>query len=127
MQSVAVNPFALSLTIKGLKINEPDGPGAFVSFDRLYLNLESVSILKRGLVLREIIIEKPFVNIVRKDAHLYNFSDLIKKEKKEEKPSDFKFSINNIRIVGGKIDFTDTPKKKDHFRTIPMKSVFKRA
>ncbi|MBF0328184.1 MAG: DUF748 domain-containing protein [Nitrospirae bacterium] len=115
VQSVSMNPFALSLTIKGFKINEPDGSAAFVSLDRLYINLESISLVKMGLVLREIIIEKPFVNIVRKDEHLYNFSDLIKpKEKKEEKPSDFKFSLNNIRIVGGKIDFTDTPKNKNH-------------
>src|SRR5208283_6037972 len=53
IRQIKVNPFALSVTVRGFLIKERNGRDTFVSFDELYLNLQSISVLKRGPVLSE--------------------------------------------------------------------------
>ncbi len=115
IRQIKVNPFVLSATMRGFLIKEPNGRDTFVSFDELYLNLQSISVLKRGLVLSEIKVNAPYVNIVRNEDGSYNFSDLMEsgpKPKKEEKMP--RFSLNNIQILNGSIDFFDGPKHTAH-------------
>lgn len=115
IRQIILNPFALSVTVKGVEIKEKGSPQTFASFDELYVNLESVSIFKGGLVLREISLVRPYVNVKRNSDLTYNFSDLLEKKgppKKESKP--FKFSFNNISIKDGTADFDDGPKKVKH-------------
>ena len=110
---VRVNPFMLSVTVRDFLVKEKNGKDAFLSFDELYLNLQSISILKNGLILSEIKVSKPYVNIVRNEDRTYNFSDLLEsKSKKEEKKP--RFSLNNIQILNGSIDFLDGPKHTAH-------------
>jgi len=118
IRQVRVNPFVLSVTVRGLLIKERNDRDAFVSFDELYLNFQSISILKRGLILSEVKVNKPYVNIVRNEGGSYNFSDLLEskplesKPKKEEKK--LRFSLNNIQILNGSVDFLDSPKHTTH-------------
>jgi len=112
IKQIKVNPFVLSVTVRGFLINERNSKDAFVSSDELYLNFQSISILKRGLIISEIKVSRPYVNVVRNQDGSYNFSDLLEsKPNKEEKP---RFSLNNIQIVNGSIDFFDGPKNKAH-------------
>ena len=105
IRQIKVNPFMLSATLRGFLVKEKNNRDAFISFDELYLNLQSISVLKRGLVLSEMKVNRPYVNIVRNEDGSYNFSDLLEsKPKKEEKKS--RFSLNNIQILNGGIDFT---------------------
>ena len=39
IQEIKINPYNLSVTVRGFQIKEPSGPDVFVSFDELYLNL----------------------------------------------------------------------------------------
>ena len=118
IRQVRVNPFVLSVTVRGLLIKERNDRDAFVSFDELYFNFQSISILKRGLILSEIKVNKPYMNIVRNEDGSYNFSDLLEskplksKPKKEEKK--LRFSINNIQILNGSVDFLDGSKHTTH-------------
>lgn len=120
IEKININPYALSVTIRGFKISEPaPSPNPFVAFDELYINLYGISSLfQRKLILEEIKLTKPYVNIVRREGSSYNFSDLLPRdekkpaEKKETKP--FYFSLNNIQIVNGSIDFQDIPDKTTH-------------
>lgn len=117
IRQISINPFMLSADIKGFVIKERGSSDVFLSFDELYLNLQSVSIFKKGPVLSEIKLEKPYLKIVRTDEKVYNFSDLIPEEKKPEEKKDagpFRFSLNNIKISGGGIDFDDGPKQVKH-------------
>ena len=124
IRQIKVNPFVLSATVRGFLIKERNGRDTFVSFDELYLNLQSISILKRGLVLSEIKVNRPYVNIVRNDDASYNFSDLLgPKPKKEEKMPGF--SLNNIQILNGSIDFFDGLKHTAHkIRDLEIKIPF---
>ncbi|MBA4373770.1 MAG: hypothetical protein C0402_13035 [Thermodesulfovibrio sp.] len=121
---ISVNPFVLSVDLEGIRISERGSQigntGDFVSCDRLHLNLEAVSVVKRGLIMREIRIVNPSVRISRDKETHYNFSDLIEGEKTQEPPvpgsgsGGFRFSLNNIEIQNGSIDFKDGPKHTDH-------------
>ncbi len=94
------------------------GAETFVAFDELYLNLQTVSIFKRGVILSELRIEKPYVKIVRNEDLTYNFSDLVQSKEPEPelatKSEPLKFSLNNISISNGKVSFSDLPKHTEH-------------
>jgi len=119
IQDIDLNPYALKLSVKGLTIKEREGSDTFVSFDELYLNAQTISAFKRAVVLRELRLEKPYFNIIRHEVNRFNFSDLAGAEKQQEKEEEkasapIRFSLNNIQVINGAIDFWDGPKKKQH-------------
>lgn len=116
---IRINPYLLTMTVRGLEIKEKSGPEKFVSFDELYINLDTASIYRRALVLKEIRLTRPYFRIIRNPDATYNFSDLLtrpaeKKEDQEKKSEPFRFSLNNIRIEQGSLDFWDGPRKTKH-------------
>ncbi len=116
IQDIRVNPLELSVSVRGLTISEREAPGAWISAGEVFANLQLASVIRGGPVFSEIRLTRPYVNIARRPDGSYNFTDLIdeftKKPAKESKP--LKFSINNIRIADGSIDFDDGPKKTRH-------------
>jgi len=113
IQKIYVNPFALSATLSGLTIKDRDGNATFVSFDEMYVNLEAISIFKKGIVLKEVSLSNPYIKVVRNNDLAYNFSDLLE-SKKPKGGEPLRYSVNNIRITGGRVDFVDTPKNTTH-------------
>jgi uncharacterized protein involved in outer membrane biogenesis len=120
IEQIKINPYALSLTVRGFLIKDKGGAEKFVSFDELYVNLQSISIPKMALVLSEIRLKQAYINIKRIDETAYNFSDLMenKEAKPAEKPAEkskpLRFSLNNIKIENGSIDFWDGPEQTKH-------------
>jgi len=119
IEKISVNPYALSLTAKGFKVKDRQTSETFVSFDEMFINLQSLSAFKRALVLKEITLKKPYIKVTRREDMSYNFSDLIEKKepKPEEKPKPSKplgFAFHNISILNGSIDFSDEPKQTKH-------------
>jgi len=120
IKDVRINPYTLSLTLKGFVIKDRTSSETFVSFDELYLNLQSLSALRMALILKEIRLKQPYIKIHRNEDASYNFSDLLEKkepktaEKPTKKPKPLRFSLNNIRIENGSIDFWDGPKQTKH-------------
>lgn len=116
LESIKINPLALSATIKGVRIGEPDSEKVFLSLGELYVNMEASSIIKRGLVISEVKLSEPYVSIRRKADMTYNFSDLLAASSKtDEKPSEpARFAIHNITLNGGKVEFQDDPKSARH-------------
>jgi len=118
ISQIKVNPYTLSITARGLMVKDRTGPETFVSCDEIFLNLQSLSLIRLALILREIRLTKPYIKVTRNQDQSYNFSDLI--EKKESKPPEkekskpLRFSLNNIRIENGSIDFSDEPKQTKH-------------
>ncbi|OIP32549.1 MAG: hypothetical protein AUK27_12890 [Deltaproteobacteria bacterium CG2_30_66_27] len=116
LREIRFNPFELSLSIRGLDIAERGGGGTWISADEIFANLQLVSLFRWGPILSEIRLVKPYVSIARQRDGSYNFTDLVeefsKKPAKETKP--LNYSLNNIRVVDGRIDFDDGPKKTRH-------------
>lgn len=119
IQQVRINPYLLTATVQGFEIREPSGSEKFVSFDEIYVNIDTFSVFKRALILKEIKLTGPYVRITRNTDATYNFSDLLVKPAEPEKDpqkkdAPFLFSVNNIRIEGGSLDVWDGPKKTAH-------------
>jgi len=119
IEDVDVNPYVLSSTVQGFVIKEPEGSETFVSFDRLYTNVQIMSLFKRAPIIRELRLKGLNVNIVRDSEGQYNFSDLIKEKPSEPQAPEpesrpVKFSLNNIQLLSCRIHFLDVPKNRDH-------------
>ncbi|PWB63394.1 MAG: hypothetical protein C3F14_08205 [Deltaproteobacteria bacterium] len=117
IRSIRINPFLLSVRVEGFSMKDRGGAGPFVSFEELSLDLEASSIVRGGPVLREILLRSPSVTVIRNEDSTYNFSDIL--DEFASKPTDKKgtplrYSLNNIRIAGGSIDFDDRPKHTRH-------------
>ena len=114
---VSLNPFTFGVTIDGFAVRDCQG-GPFVAFDQLYLDLQAVSVIHGGVILREITLRGPAITIVRETPDTYGFSDLIDQfsggppPDPNAKPA--RYSLNNIRIIGGSVDFIDKPKNATH-------------
>lgn len=116
IEKISINPFYISATVTGFAVREPAQEKPFVAFEELYVDVQGISSLfERALILREIRLTRPQVSIRRDAEGSYNFVDLIPKEeaKKEEKKA-FHFSLNNISVINGSIDFDDQPVKARH-------------
>ena len=119
VKQVRINPFAMTLDVEGLSINEREGDELFAGFDSLHVNFESVSLVKRGLVIGEVRLVNPKFHVVRLSDNRYNFSDLLEQSASEPKAPKTQgatplFSVNNIQLQGGGIIFDDRPMHEKH-------------
>ena len=115
IEKININPFALSVTVKGFSLEDPGSRSPFVAFEELYINADATSsIFRRALILKKISLKNPYVGISRRKDGSYNFGDLIPKPKPDREEKPFLFSLNNIQIINGKIDFHDEPKQTNH-------------
>ena len=118
INQIKINPYTLSIAVRGLTIKDKGSSETFVSFDEFFVDLQSISIPKMALILKEVRLTNPYIKIARHPDKSYNFSDLMEKgeskppEKEKSKP--FRFSLNNVRIENGSIDFSDEPERIKH-------------
>jgi len=118
--AVNMNPLTLSLSLNDVTLSEVDGKTPFVTFKEAYANAQLASLVFGGPVLAEVRLTEPRINLVRRADNTYNFQDLIERlqpapggpQKKKSKP--LRFSLNNIRILSGRIDFDDRPEARKH-------------
>lgn len=62
IESIRLNPFALSLGVHGLRVDDTDGQ-PFVSFNDLYVNVQSSSIFRRALTLEAVALTAPQIRL----------------------------------------------------------------
>ncbi|WP_298623754.1 DUF748 domain-containing protein [uncultured Zoogloea sp.] len=115
IEGISINPYALSAEVRGFKMLEPDGGATAVSFTSLYANVEAESLFRGGIVVQEVKLVEPAVNVVRLEGTRLNWSDVI--DEILNKPDDGSkslFSVHNIRIEKGRIDIDDRPVGQKH-------------
>ncbi len=118
--AVHVNPLALSIAIDDFSLAERDGKTPFVAFKQFYVNAQLASIVFGGPVLSEVRLTEPTVHLVRTAENTYNFQDILDRldktpaEPKEKASKPLRFSLNNITLGQGRIDFDDHPKGRRH-------------
>jgi len=109
IESVSINPFTLTVTVNGFAIDEKVG-APLIGFSQLRASLSLASIYKRALILSRVDIETPTFNLTRTAPNRFNFSDILDRQTqapKQEKGVPFLFSINNITVNNGSLDFND--------------------
>ena len=112
---ISFNPFTLSAGITGFRLSEKGASGTFLSFSSARLTLSPLSLPKRAFIVTEIEIASPYLHVVRTAPNRFNFSDLLT-GKKESKEGSYLFSLNNITLVHGSLDFQDKAlrQERDH-------------
>src|SRR5437870_2549244 len=79
VRQVKVNPYALSLTIRGLSLTETNGE-SFTGFDEFYVNFQLSSLFRWAWTFSEIRLTHPTGNVVRAADGQFNFANLISSE-----------------------------------------------
>ena len=111
VNEVKVNPFVLSVTVRGFEMSEPNG-GRFVGFEELYVNFQLSSIFRRAYTFDEIHLIAPEGQVkVLPDSSL-NFSDLLASSDPVEPPPDKsnelpRILIFRLQIEEGRLAFSD--------------------
>lgn len=113
IREVAINPLKLSVRVGGFAMNEGGSAEPFLAFEDLYIRLGLASIKEGAPVLREIRLASPHFKIVRHENGSYNIDDIVAELLK---PSDepARYSLNNIHVDGGRVEFDDRPRNKRH-------------
>ena len=119
IKSVRMNPFVLSLSIRGLLIQDKDGQ-PFISWDEFYANFQLASFFRKPWVFKEVRLEHPFIRAQMNKDYSFNFSDLLKKfatqstaPKAPSKP--LFLEIGLLKIGGAQASVTDlTPRVPFH-------------
>jgi uncharacterized protein involved in outer membrane biogenesis len=120
IESVSINPFALSAKAEGFRVSEREGSGAALRFASLYARLSYETLVRFAPVVAEARLESPYVHLVRTSERTYNFQDLVEEFGNRPKPETpepdepAQFSFNNLQLLDGKIEFDDRPKKQMH-------------
>ncbi|CAG9932994.1 DUF748 domain-containing protein [Candidatus Nitrotoga arctica] len=115
--AVNINPFTLSATIRNIAIYEPGQlQEKTLAIDELYVDASLASASRFAPVINEIRITQPVVRIIRIGGNSFNFSDIVNKILAKPKSDDApaRFSLNNIHIHQGRIDYDDRVLKSRH-------------
>jgi len=104
IEQIRINPYAMTVAVRGFLMKERQGTATAVSFDELRLNLELQSLFRWGLVIKELRLVRPYVNLVRDENLKYNYQDLIDEFTKGPPGPTPRFALKNIEIVDGKVD-----------------------
>ncbi|MGD8735052.1 MAG: DUF748 domain-containing protein, partial [Gammaproteobacteria bacterium] len=75
VEQVRLNPYALSLAVEGLKLDEADG-APIAALDRFFVNFQASSLFRRAWTFREISLAGPYVNFIRFEDGGNNFQRL---------------------------------------------------
>ena len=117
IEQISINPYAMTLAVRGFLMKDRQSQTPAVSFDELFVNLEFRSLLRLAPVAKEILLVRPYVSLIRNEDLKYNFQDIIDEltsgPPRPPGPTP-RFALNNIQIVDGKLDFDDRPEKTKH-------------
>jgi hypothetical protein len=90
------------------------GDGRVLILDELYINTEAASLLRWAPVVSELRITHPAVYLLRGKDNRYNVSDVLEILTRGPAGPTPRFSVSNIRIIDGRIDFDDRPEQQKH-------------
>ncbi|WP_200383621.1 DUF748 domain-containing protein [Rhodocyclus tenuis] len=111
---VSINPYTLSVRIDGLVIADSEGSEPLLAFDSLYVNVSASSLFRGAPVIEELRLERPVLRLRRLAAQRYNISDLLEEFLSGPSSPTPAFSLNNIQLTGGRIEFDDRVTDEKH-------------
>ncbi|WP_261540849.1 DUF748 domain-containing protein [Burkholderia multivorans] len=113
---IALNPYTLNLEADSIHVGEHGGQGDFIDIAKLVVRPSWTSLFRGAPIVNEIRLDSPRFRIVRYDAQRFNFTDLIEKFSTPSKPDSKPtlFSVSNIQINNGRIDFDDRLLNEKH-------------
>ena len=120
VDSVRVNPYALSLGIRGLALTEPDG-STFASFSNLYVNFEAFASLFRWTwTLKEIQFGSPYGYVAVLTNGQFNFANMLTNAPATNAPASKPppLLVKSLIITNGVVAVAD------FYRALPFQTKF---
>ncbi|PWU12453.1 MAG: hypothetical protein C5B50_21385 [Verrucomicrobia bacterium] len=123
VQSVRMNPYALSLTVRGLSLTETNGE-SFAGFDEFYGRFSLFSVFRWAWSFSEVRLTHPTANILRGKDGEFNFANLFASkpaaQAQPQKPSTRLpiVLISQIVVTNGNLAFSDLT------RSAPLQIVY---
>ena len=114
IEQIRINPYTMTAAVRGFLMKERASTATAVSFDELYVNLQLSSLFRLAPVIKELRLVKPYINLVRDTDFKYNYQDIIDDLMAGPSGPTPRFSLNNIQLIDGKIDFDDRPEQTKH-------------
>ncbi|HQR11522.1 MAG TPA: DUF748 domain-containing protein [Casimicrobiaceae bacterium] len=109
-----LNPFALTATLSDVSIAERGEGPPLLTFSELFVNASSLSLPRWAPVIREVKLTRPALHVVRNADKSYNISDLIDRAMASPPGPPPRFSVANIEVIDGRIEFDDRPERQKH-------------
>jgi outer membrane protein OmpA-like peptidoglycan-associated protein len=111
LQEVKINPFAMTLEVKGFQMKESSG-SALAGFQRLYVNFQASSLFRWAYTFDEVTIDGLSVNVVIEPDGKLNFAKLTGSSKTAPTPENKKSKLIRLLLQAfnlnqGRIDITD--------------------
>jgi uncharacterized protein involved in outer membrane biogenesis len=107
-----IDPFVFSATLHDVSVSDRGQGTPLLTLGELYINGEAASLLRWAPVISALKVTRPALHLVRNADKSYNVSDLVD-QALAPGPTP-RFSISNIEIVDGSIDFDDQPEHRQH-------------
>jgi hypothetical protein len=113
----------LSGSVQGLLIKDRDGT-PLVSWSEVYFNFQLSSLFTHAWIFKEVNLSRPFLSVQVNADYTLNFSDIISRLssafRAEPMPvgKSRSWRINRLRLIGGKVAFTDRTPRVAFQRTV---------
>jgi len=116
VRGVHLNPYTLRLQLDQLQIADRDGTSPFVDLDEAVINASWSSLFRMAPVLDELVLQHPRIRVGRSADQRFSFSDLIERYATKPDPNQppARFSLLNISVHAGEIQFDDDAMKATH-------------
>ncbi len=114
VERLQINPFTGSATFTDVAVGERGEGPPLLTLGEIYLNGEAMSLLRWAPVISELKLTRPAIRLVRNADKTYNISDLIGQAMAGPDGPPPRFSVTNIRVIDGRIDFDDRPVRQRH-------------
>ena len=114
VERVGVRPFALAATVHGIAVREPDGQSPALTVESIDADVSIASLTALAPVLDALKVSRPHLRVARLDTNRYSISDLIEKWTAPRTGPPARYSLNNIEVHEGRIDFDDRPVRRAH-------------
>ena len=114
---VKINPYAISATLGDVSVAERGEGPPLLTLGEIYVNGELASILRWAPVISALRVTRPALHLVRNADQSYNVSDLLDQALAGPPGPPPRFSVSNIEVVDGRIEFDDRPEHRQHHVT----------
>lgn len=121
--SIELKPRTLELTVQGFRIDEKtdakEARPVLFSFNTLHIGVSFESLKQRAPIVTSITLSEPHLRLVRKNKDQLNISDILERfqqpsDKEDTANGSMPFSISNIAIQGGRVEFIDQHESAEH-------------
>jgi len=115
IEKIRINYFTFTFRIIGFKLFEKNNTSVFTEFDTLLIDLQPIKLIQSELVVKRLWLINPVSRITKRDS-VFNFSDIIEffsttdttaVKDTDSTKSDFKYEFSDIRLIKGRIGYTD--------------------